>query len=317
MKCAKRCYEYDLSDLIDLQDEKINSHGEYEITCPLCKDEKESFDEKYIDKEYTKRKLHIDPSMSVGYCHRCGTAFFDKSGISVMKHGSKWKNLRISEPEFICIPYKREPKLDESSSNYLLNRCPQLYSKIDLKEYGILPIYRKLVIKFDLNGEDFFYQLRYQYPDEDNEGNRYYTPVTGNLGKPLYFALGKFNPANPTIIVEGVFTAISEKLLAGPNINVIAILGHAITNFQMNMLNSLGQFGPLFIHMDETSLSIEILKTIKSYYPSARVIPTLNYKNEEGKLMDTEEIIRYGKMTPYEYHNYLLNKMNLNNLSIK
>lgn len=315
-KGGDKCYDYDLSDLILEQSEKRDSKGEYLCTCPICKAEKD-LEEKYEISGYNKRKLYIDPSMSIGFCQRCKTTFIDKTGISRMKVNNSWKNIQIAEPQFISIPYNREPKFDESASKYLLSRCPSLYSKIDLNQFGIIPTYRKLIIKFDLNGSNFYYQIRYQFPDEDNDGQRYYSPVTGEYGKPLYFALGKFNPAYPTILVEGVFTAITEKLIIGKEVNVIAILGHYVTNFQLRMLQNIGLMNDLFIHMDETELSFNIKKDLRHKYPNAKVIPNLNFKNNENKIMDSEELIRYNAISAYEYHNYLIDKMDTEKLIIK
>ena len=300
--------DYNLVDLIEDQDAKLACNGEYMLVCPECKEEKENNDPKYSDVPYTKKKLYIDEGMSVGYCFRCCRVFLDKSGISRMKSNTSWSNIKIKESEMIYLPYNRIPPEDKESDDYLINRCPQLYRNIDLKLFGIIPTKRKLVIKFMMNKNNYYYQLRFLYPDEDNEGNRYYSPYTGDLGKPIYYALGKFNPSNPTILVEGVFTAISEKLLVGPDVNVVAILGHSLTKYQLNMLQSNGQFNTVYVHMDETKLSNDLAKKLRSTYPDVRVIPSL------FNGLDTEEIIRLGKMTPLEYHNYLMDKMNLNDV---
>jgi len=299
---------YNLIDLIEDQSATLACNGEYMLVCPECKDEKERTDPKYLDTPYVKKKLYIDEGMSVGYCFRCNGIFLDKSGISRMKSNRSWSKLTLHEGESIYLPYSRTPPLDEESNDYLINRCPQLYKDIDLKVFGIYPTSRKLVIKFLLRDFNYYYQLRFLYPDEDNEGNRYYSPYTGDLGKPIYYALGQFNPYLPTVLVEGVFTAISEKLVLGSSVNVVALLGHSITEFQINMLQSRGIFDKIYVHMDETGLSKSLARRLKGTFPRLQVIPSLF----DG--LDSEEIIRDGKLSKIEYREYLMDQMNLNDV---
>ena len=276
------------------------SRGEFVTVCPVCKARKE---QEEPGRCYDKRKLYIEPTMSCGFCFCCNTVFLDKSGLSKLKVKKEWTPLSIEGPEFISIPYNRPDMHDEKSHQYLIDRCPQLYSQYDLSSLGFYCVPDKVVIKFMLNGDNYYYQLRYLDPEKSNSGMKYYMPVTGSLGKPLYFAFGQYNPYQPTILVEGVFTALVEKMLL-PNYNVVAVLGHYLTKFHLDMLTSLGVFSNLFIHMDTVDMSQALKRSIRQSFKQAKVIR--NFSNT----LDSEELIRLGKVTPEYYRDYLLQETN-------
>ncbi|MCQ2209140.1 MAG: hypothetical protein MJZ34_02500 [Paludibacteraceae bacterium] len=289
--------DYDLSDLA--LEGKESARGEFITVCPICQANKEAAEPGRI---YDKRKLYIDPTMSVGHCFVCETVFLDKTGLSKLKMQKTWVNLSVDEPEFISVPYTRPDQKNVESLNYLINRCPQLYRDLDFNKMGFCCSNEKVVIKFILKGQNYYYQLRYVNPEKSNNGVKYYMPVTGDLGKPLYFAGGSYNSFAPTILVEGVFTALVEKLLL-PQVNVVAVLGHYLTPFQTSMLKSLGNFGPIYVHMDETKLSETLMRSMRRDFKNLHVIA--NYSDK----LDSEELIRYNKITPDDYRSYLMNEM--------
>lgn len=293
--------DYDLSELIKSDRCFENSRGEFVVPCPICKARK---DEETPGRDYGKlkkeRKLNIEPTLTCGFCFVCNSTFLTKDRLARLKMPTVDSPLVIEEPEFISIPYTRPDPHNEESHKYLIERCPQLYKDADLSAMGFYCSNEKIVIVFKLNGDSYYYQLRYVDPEKSNNGIKYYMPVTGASGKPLYFAGGTYNPYCPTILVEGVFTALVEKLLL-PGFNVVAVLGHYLTDFQLNQLKSLGMFNQVWVHMDEVRMSWDLKKSVP--YPLSRNFKVLpNY----SETLDSEEIIRKGMLTPEAYRQYLL-----------
>ena len=105
-------------------------------------------------------------------------------------------------------------------------------------------------------------------------------------------------------MVEGVFTALVEKLLL-PDCNVVAVLGHYLTEFQAKWLASLGMFNQTWIHMDEPDMSWDLKKKLpKDFARQFKVMPNFSSK------YDSEEIIRMKILTVEKYREFLLDILN-------
>lgn len=284
---------YNLEELVKNDPHvRMTYNGEYLVVCPECRMEK--------GEGYEKRKLQIDPTFTVGWCHRQGIAFVSSDNLSAMKNSKVTKLLSISNPEWISIPYNREVKEDEDAEKYLYSRSTY-YSNLNLISKGFLPVKNKIIVQFWINGENYFYQIRYTNPDRDNEGTRYYTPPTPH--KPFYLANGKdrkWDPFSYLFITEGVFSAFALSLVF-PEHNVIAVLGSSITTFELDMLERFGVLNKVFISMDEARISRSIQERIRGKYKGSRIIPSID-------AMDPEEMLNY--LGKEEYRKYCESYMN-------
>ena len=282
---------YDLYDLVMQQTSKQLPSGEYLCICPECQSLK--------GYNYNKAKLYITSDFTVGHCFVCENTFIAKKDSTIVR---PLDALSIANPTGLEIKYEGAPTISQESLAYLRARCPALYNDVDFQELGFLPIAKKIIIRFLLGIKEYYYQIRYLHPEE-NGGNRYYSPPVLESGKPIYITGGKFDASKPTVLVEGVFTALTEWLLLKGNANVLAMLGHTLSKFQLAFLQSLGCYGQLFVHMDTTAYSADFLKKLKKSYPTANLIPS--YSNS----YDSEEIISKGILPVESYNRYLQSYM--------
>jgi len=284
-------YSYDVEALIG--DTQPNHRGQYKIVCPECKKEKE-LEGNY---NYSKRKLYSSDPKLVAHCMRCNRTYITSNEISSTINNKI--NMRINlSPEFSITPisYDRVAKLNEDSINYLLGRS-KYYELDKMIDSGFLPVKNKVIINFKLNGSSYFYQIRYMNPSEDS--SKYYTPECE--WKPLYIAGGVFNGANPTVIVEGVFSAHGLHLALGSDFNVIATLGSSISSEQLSMLNYLGVANKIGIFMDTCDISSYIHRSIRSKYPYSSIIPSISG-------YDPEECLEYFESLD-DYKRYIVRSM--------
>lgn len=279
---------YDLREIANRPSSKLSPSGEYICICPHCQSIK--------GKDYSKAKLYIMKNFSTGYCFVCGNTFLGKKDSSIVM---PLPTINVETPANVDIQYHGNPVIAQESIDYLYNRCPALYSGVDFQQLGFVPTIRKIIIRFFLGLREYYYQIRYLHPDEDNQGRRYYSPPVLDSGKPVYIVGGKFDALKPTILVEGVFTALAEYLILKSEVNVLAMLGHTPSKFQTTFLQNLGCYQQLFVHMDTTAYSSDFLKKFSQSYPTARIIPSYSDK------YDSEEIIAKGILSVESYENYL------------
>lgn len=282
---------YDLHDLAMLPTSKQIPSGEYVCICPECQSNK--------GYGYNKAKLYITSDFAVGHCFVCEGTFLGKKDSTIVK---PLENLSMAAPTSSDVQYVGQSILSADGLAYLHNRCPALYANVDFPSIGIIPLAKKIIIRFLLGIKEYYYQIRYMFPDE-HDGNRYFSPPILDSGKPIYIASGNFDANKPTILVEGVFTALAEYLTLNGTANVLAMLGHTLSKFQISFLQSIGCYGQLFIHMDTTAYSADFAKKLKKHYPTAKIIPSYSDK------YDSEEIIAKGILPVESYRKYLASSM--------
>lgn len=282
--------DYELIDLVKAQNAKLTGE-EYIVTCPICQLNK--------GQTYQKTKLYIHNSLQYGHCFVCNTTFLNHS-----KPNFKpilQKKVQLDEFQWPTLAYIGQDNQDKAALGYLQQRCPQLYSDFDFHKYGFYCLPNKVIINFQKKQQKYFYQIRYIDLNQSN-GQRYYIPPVSE-GKPIYIALGQYDPFAPTMLVEGVFTALVEKLLLGKDFNVLAILGHSISKYQLFLLKQLGIMNKIYIHMDTMQYSNDVRKELRDNFRNASVIPNWSEK------LDSEELIREGHITVEHYRDFLLNNL--------
>lgn len=203
--------------------------------------------------------------MEVGHCFVCESVFLNKSAKSLLIKQAE-KSIKINTFSTTSLLYLGEDEFDPLTKKYLISRCPPLYSDFDFHQYGFYCLEDKAVIKFYKGNKEYFYQIRYVNPTKHG-GHRYFIPsVEEEQGKPLYVTLGEYDPFKPTLLVEGIFTALVEKLLLLDYCNVLAVLGHSVSEYQLSMLKDWGQMNPqIFVHMDTIDYSKKVVKELKKH----------------------------------------------------
>lgn len=193
-------------------------------------------------------KLYILKDFSVGYCHRCHSIFHNEESSAVETAEDKMtlinedgETLERFKLETIDTSYYLGSSLESAEGiRYLADRYPEL--SVRYKEFGIRFRRNKVVIPFYYNDALIYYQIRYIKPVDDK---RYHSPPIS--AKPLYII--RRPGSRKYMIVEGVFGAIAASFKY-PDVNIIAVLGSYLTNYQLWWLESLGPTC-VYLYMDD------------------------------------------------------------------
>lgn len=287
---GKTIYITDLEDLVsenytrDEINRVIKSGKEFVCICPLCKLRHKS--------DYSNRKLYITRDYSVGHCFVCDNTF-QNINYNESKSVNNPDNfditldigsdgLSLPELDLSLLDILHSASSNPDSVNYLHNRNPYL----NPDKYDLRYTRNKLVIPFRYSNNIIYYQIRFL--DPTNPRMKYYTP--GNSIKPFYIASDHWDSDRPTILTEGVFSAIGVDC-TGIDANVIALLGNTITDYQFNLLAYLG-YTDIYCYLDKYELSNKLAQTLKcNHNVNSRLIPPVTYGSE---LDQEEELNRIG-----------------------
>jgi hypothetical protein len=312
-KKGKELYVTDLESIVEdnydqayinLIHSNKSAKTEFVCVCPLCRDRK--------GPQYSNRKLYITSDFSVGHCFVCDTAFVnldnesptDKPIQEEFDIDTNFEVDGLTLPNIdLSLLLKLKPANESQDAiKYLYDRNPYIIPE----KYDLRYIKNKLIIPFKIEGKDIFYQIRYLIPF--NPKMKYYTPA---YIKPFYIASDHWDPYRPTILTEGVFSAIGVDC-TGINANIVALIGNCITKYQMSLLRYLG-FNDLYCYLDKIELSKKLMSNIRDVHGiNAKFIPPVT----SGSELDQEEELR--RIGPKRLQEHILNAIyykpsNINN----
>lgn len=258
---VKTYHEIVVAELTPKEDAHTNTHDVY--YCPFCEEKTGEPD--------TKGKFYFDRVKEIAWCFRC-------HAVGMLKVDF---NLDVSEGELrrALLQYRETftsydrllteglnfegmfDTLNDSCIEYLAERnpfIPALSEMLGIRSYGT-----GVVFPFSLRRKVLKYQVRFF----NNPEMKYYT----SLGVKIpYSPRGVFDTfklydEQKITIVEGVFDAIAAMCMGFPN--PVAILGSSITPYTIHILRKLVP-EEVYILMDETSISYDILRSIRRQMPS-------------------------------------------------
>jgi len=269
--------------------------------CPNCEYKRDRHDR--------DGKFYWSKEKSVGYCHKCVTAFFPESNESVV-HQELNNTItatisRLRNEERFIDP----PRIQFDFDELTLENLAYLKSR-----HLFLPILAKYLHCKSWNGSKkgtvfpFFYknyisgfQARFH---TDDKSSRYYT--SGGNHKILYSPVHVFTnfnlrPWDGTItLVEGIFDAIAALIMGYPS--PLAVFGSSVSAYQILLLRKLLPDNA-FIMMDNKDISWAIAKQIKKEVKSISDTQIIHFNG-----LDPEEHFKIqleDKDKLSEYSNYL------------
>jgi len=247
---------------------------DYLITCPKCKEEKEI---ENPNRNYTKTKLSVYKSGKTGHCFRCGTVYIDLNedlDLHLNTHftikGRNTELLKLDE-DLLSVYHDANTvmsdevrdKLVGKRSPYILKLAQALHYKYDNDS---------VYIPFFYNGEVIYYTINYL---NENSRLKYFLPPIAS--KPIYIARPPVE--GKVVLSEGVHDAGACVVMYADR-GSIACLGSTITQYQVEMMKSLG-IDDVVVFMDETKLSYKINKLLINYGLNAKSIEIVHSDGED------------------------------------
>lgn len=268
---------YEASSLTELLPH-VKSSGEYAIKCPFCSKE-----------GYEKEKLYIKDDMTVGHCFKCHRAFMNVTEdieftikTPTIGKSNHHDLVKLSNDTWTLDMYDKEfTENDKIGEKYLASRHKYLPMLSKLLKFKFSN--HNVVMPFFFHGELIYYQIRFT---NKNPIRYFFPPITD---KPIYAI--ECNDCKDLVICEGIFDAIGI-LLMYPDKTPIAVLGSTVSDYQIEMIRT---YHPrsIKVYMDETKLSIGIIKKLKSVIDYAEYsIVKSNGEDPEEKLI---KLINQGK----------------------
>lgn len=290
---GKLVLKVDMDELAATDPDRIEMLNDTRIICPLCKAEKTRQGNPY----YSKRKLYLYKDSGLGYCQRCNTIFVPYFEPNPDKIIMRLPHFQVEDPyeftELSKIPalfkggidyYNNAPPVSNKVKEFLRGRRSDAvmnhWDELKFRAYND----EEVLVPFFWDGEPFFYQTSYCHP----KALKYHTPPVSN--KPLYI----LRQGCPTVVLcEGIFDAIA-CLDIYPNCTIAAVLGKAVTPYQVWMLRRLLP-SQIIVYLDKSQLSLNLITQLKEY-PIAEYCQ-FSYVSIEGEEDPDEYLCRINNKT--------------------